>query len=429
MAVRPHAPTWNETHHLCTSSCDIGANLPVGCSQDRLPPRSASHGTFLETCRHGDVIPTLHQLVLTRMQSPVRAPGVDVVLDQIHHRYAGATAVESVSLAIPAGELVALLGPSGCGKTTLLRVVAGLLRQTGGTVRIGTEIVDALPTNERGAGIVFQNYALFPHMTVEANVAYGLRARGVDAAAARATALEMLSMVRMADYGKRYPRELSGGQQQRVALARTLAVRPRVLLLDEPFAALDKNLRLDMQIEIKRIQRELGITTLLVTHDQDEAMSMADRIAVMHAGRVEQFDTPEAIYDRPATLFVATFIGTANLLAGRLAAGDQGGFSVACEGGGALALERAAPCSRSGAVVVAARPEHLALAAPSEYTLPATVEMVLPLGPSLVYELLLGNGRTVKVTQPRNAELHRYAAGDRVGLSLRPGSPAGVFAG
>ena len=363
------------------------------------------------------------------MPAPVRAPSVEVVLDRIHHRYAGATAVESVSLDVPAGELVALLGPSGCGKTTLLRIVAGLLRQTGGTVRMGAEVVDALPTNERGAGIVFQNYALFPHMSVAANVAYGLRARGVAAQKARRAAAEMLAMVRMEAFGARYPRELSGGQQQRVALARTLAVRPRVLLLDEPFAALDKNLRLDMQIEIKRIQRELGITTLLVTHDQDEAMSMADRIAVMNAGRVEQFDTPETIYDRPATRFVATFIGTANLLAGRLAPGGPRGFTVECDGGGSLALDRAAPCSRAGSVVVAARPEHLSLAAPADGALPATVGMVLPLGPSLVYELLLGNGHTLKVTQPRNAEAHRYAAGDRVGVSLRPGSPAGVFAG
>ena len=367
------------------------------------------------------------------MQAPLRAPGVDVVLDQIHHRYAGATAVESVSLDIPAGELVALLGPSGCGKTTLLRIVSGLLRQTRGTVRIGADVVDALPTNERGAGIVFQSYALFPHMTVEANVAYGLRARGVAAAEARKTADEMLAMVRMTAYAKRYPRELSGGQQQRVALARTLAVRPRVLLLDEPFAALDKNLRLDMQIEIKRIQRELGITTLLVTHDQDEAMSMADRIAVMNAGAVEQFDTPEAIYDRPATLFVATFIGTANLLEGRLDSRNDGahagGFAVACDGGGYFALECAAPCSRAGKVVIAARPEHLSLGSLSSTSLPATVEMVLPLGPSLVYELALAGGKTLKVTQPRNSEHPRHEVGDRVGVSLRAGSPAGVFAG
>ncbi|MFT4267495.1 MAG: ABC transporter ATP-binding protein [Xenophilus sp.] len=362
------------------------------------------------------------------MTVPAPASGVTVELDQIHHRYAGSVAVESVSLQIRAGELVALLGPSGCGKTTLLRIVAGLMRQSGGSVRIGGEGVDALPTNERGAGIVFQNYALFPHMTVEANVAYGLRARGVAAAGARAAARQMLELVRMSAFGQRYPRELSGGQQQRVALARTLAVKPKVLLLDEPFAALDKNLRLDMQIEVRRIQRELGITTVLVTHDQEEAMSMADRIAVMHAGRVEQFDTPEAVYDRPATLFVATFIGTANLLPGRMARQEGAGYAVDCEGGGHLALPLARPCSRAGAVVLATRPEHLALGQPAADALPAQVEMVLPLGPSLVYELRLAGGASVKVTQPRTAEQPRFAAGDAVGLRLRPGSSASVYA-
>ena len=353
--------------------------------------------------------------------------GVGVRLAAVQHRYGDSVAVDDVSLTVAPGELVALLGPSGCGKTTLLRIVAGLLNQTGGSVLIGDEVVDRLPTRERGAGIVFQSYALFPHMTVQANVAYGLRARGIEPAECARTVAAMLALVRMGDFAGRYPRELSGGQQQRVALARTLAVRPKVLLLDEPFAALDRNLRLDMQIEIKRIQRELGITTLLVTHDQEEAMSMADRIAVMNAGRVQQFDTPEAIYDRPATLFVATFIGTANLLKGRMVRG-AGGFTVECDAGGRLALEQAAPCSRNGAVWVAARPEHLAMAQPSANALAARVEMVLPLGPSLVYELALPGGSTIKVTQPRHEGEARFRVGEQVGVNLRPGSPAGVFA-
>ncbi len=360
--------------------------------------------------------------------SAAPAPGVEVRLDAIRHRYGDAFAVEDVALRIAPGELVALLGPSGCGKTTLLRIVAGLLRQSEGTVRIGDDVVDALPPNERGAGIVFQSYALFPHMTVEANVAYGLRARGAPADEIGRTVGAMLEMVRMPAFRGRYPRELSGGQQQRVALARTLAVRPRVLLLDEPFAALDKNLRLDMQIEIRRIQRELGVTTVLVTHDQEEAMSMADRIAVMNAGRVEQFDTPEAVYDTPQTLFVATFVGTANLVEGRLAQRHDGGWALEAAAGGALALARAAPCSREGAVVLAARPEHLAIGAPGPGALPATVGMALPLGPSLVYELALDDGRPLKVTMPRTSDGVRLAAGDRVGVSLRPGSPAAVFA-
>jgi len=344
----------------------------------------------------------------------------------VEHRYGDAVAVAGVSLQTEPGELVALLGPSGCGKTTLLRIVAGLLQQTAGQVQIGERIVDALPTHERGAGIVFQSYALFPHMTVAANVAYGLRARGAATARIQRTVDEMLGLVRMGHLRQRYPRELSGGQQQRVALARTLAVQPQVLLLDEPFAALDKNLRLDMQIEIKRIQRDLGITTLLVTHDQEEAMSMADRIAVMNAGEVVQFAAPEVVYDHPATLFVARFVGTANLLPGRLSR-DSTGFSVRLDAGGRLALPLAAPCSREGAVWVSVRPEHLSMAAPGGDALPATVAMVLPLGPSLVYELSLADGSTLKVTLPRHEGAQRFEPGQSVGLLLRPGAPAAVF--
>jgi len=211
-----------------------------------------------------------------------------------------------------------------------------------------------------------------------------------------------------------------------VALARTLAVKPQVLLLDEPFAALDKNLRLDMQIEIKRIQRDLGITTLLVTHDQEEAMSMADRVAVMNAGEVVQFAAPEAVYDHPATLFVARFVGTANLLPGRLAR-NGAGFVVHLDAGGRLALPVAAPCSREGAVWVSVRPEHLAMAAPGGDALPATVAMVLPLGPSLVYELRLADGGTLKVTLPRHEDAQRFAPGQAVGLLVRAGAPVAVF--
>lgn len=367
------------------------------------------------------------------MPASARDRGVAIRLDSVTHRYGDAVAVDAVDLEIRAGELVALLGPSGCGKTTLLRIVAGLIAQTGGSVRLDGEAVDRLPPNERGAGIVFQNYALFPHMTVAANVGYGLRARGAARAEVERVVGDMLALVRMSQFGHRYPRELSGGQQQRVALARTLAVQPKVLLLDEPFAALDKNLRLDMQIEIRRIQRELGITTIIVTHDQDEAMSMADRIAVMNTGVLEQFDAPETLYDRPMSLFVASFVGTANLIEGRLS-GSTGAFRFEADGVSAIHFESAGPCSRPGAVVFAARPEHLELRSagvpiqPSGGEIDATVEMVLPLGPSLVYELSRATGKALKVVVPRATEASRYEVGQPVKIGVRSGAPVSFFA-
>src|SRR5205085_2852552 len=233
--------------------------------------------------------------------------GHRLTLRGITHRFGDFTAVHDIELDISGGELVALLGPSGCGKSTLLRIIAGFIAQTEGSVLFDNEPVDHLAPNRRGAGIVFQNYALFPHMTVAENVAYGLHARSTPKEKIGPRVAEMLGLVHMDHLAERLPRQLSGGQQQRIALARALAVDPKILLLDEPFGALDKNLRLDMQIEVKRLQREYGITTILVTHDQEEALSMADRIAVMNRGRVEQFASATEIYDRPATLFVNQF--------------------------------------------------------------------------------------------------------------------------
>ncbi|MSP77816.1 MAG: ABC transporter ATP-binding protein, partial [Rhodospirillaceae bacterium] len=232
----------------------------------------------------------MQTLAPTELQQAPAGRTLDV--DDLTVRYGSAVAVDGVSLNIEPGEVVALLGPSGCGKTTLLRAIAGFVRQAGGRILVDGASIDHLPANQRNVGIVFQNYALFPHMNVVENVAYGLRARGQGRAAANERVARMLDMVQLGGFRERLPRQLSGGQQQRVALARALAVEPSILLLDEPFAALDRNLRLDMQIEVKRLQRRLGLTTILVTHDQDEAMSVADRIAVMNKGTVEQFDTP-----------------------------------------------------------------------------------------------------------------------------------------
>ena len=359
---------------------------------------------------------------------PAVGAGASLALARITHRYGGALAVDDVSLQVAPGELVALLGPSGCGKTTLLRIVAGLLRQTEGHVQVDGSAVDALPPNERGAGIVFQNYALFPHMTVQQNVAYGLRARGTPATQIETTVERMLALVKMDALRARFPRELSGGQQQRVALARTLAVAPRVLLLDEPFAALDKNLRLDMQIEVKRIQRELAITTIMVTHDQEEALSMADRVAVMNAGRVEQFAPPESIYDHPDSLFVAQFIGSANLIRGRLQMGT-GQAAFLPTGGGELQLHAARPCSRTGSAVLSVRPEHWVLhPADGGDGMPATVRMVLPLGPTVVQELELADGTPIKVTTARTGRGARLAPGSAVRVVLAEDAAVAVFA-
>jgi putative spermidine/putrescine transport system ATP-binding protein len=325
-------------------------------------------------------------------------------------RYGQTLAVDGVTLAIEPGEVVALLGPSGCGKTTLLRVIAGFVRQAAGRVRVDGAPIDQLPANQRNIGIVFQNYALFPHMTVAENVAYGLRARGKGGPEIQARVARFLDTVQLGGFRDRLPRQLSGGQQQRVALARALAVEPSILLLDEPFAALDRNLRLDMQIEVKRLQRTLGLTTILVTHDQDEAMSVADRIAVMNRGKVEQFDTPVAIYDRPATLFVNGFIGTTNLLAGKIATLANGSATVTLDAGATLELPLDLPLDRpapaglaAGApVLLSVRPEQLTLSAsPGPACWRIEPGLSLPLGAQLVHEARTADGVSLKIVEPR----------------------------
>jgi putative spermidine/putrescine transport system ATP-binding protein len=343
--------------------------------------------------------------------SPQVAPaGRTLDVDSVTVRYGAAVAVDGVSLAIEPGEVVALLGPSGCGKTTLLRVIAGFVRQAGGRVLVDGAGIDHLPANQRNVGIVFQNYALFPHMTVAENVAYGLRARGQRGAAVDQRVERMLDMVQLGAFRERLPRQLSGGQQQRVALARALAVEPSILLLDEPFAALDRNLRLDMQIEVKRLQRQLGLTTILVTHDQDEAMSVADRIAVMNKGKVEQFDTPVAIYDRPQTLFVNGFIGTTNLLPGKVASVVGDIATVALDAGATLRLP-AQGIAAGSPVIVSVRPEQLVLSpVATAESWPIEPGLSLPLGSQLVHEARTVDGAALKVVEPRRrtaSEAHR----------------------
>ena len=331
-------------------------------------------------------------------------------VEDLSVRYGTSTAVDGVTLAIEPGEVVALLGPSGCGKTTRLRVIAGFVRQATGRVRVDGATIDHLPPNQRNIGIVFQNYALFPHMTVAENVAYGLHARGSRGPEVQARVSRFLETVQLGGFKERLPRQLSGGQQQRVALARALAIEPSILLLDEPFAALDRNLRLDMQIEIKRLQRTLGLTTILVTHDQDEAMSIADRIAVMNKGKVEQFDTPVAIYDQPQTLFVNGFIGTTNLMNGKIASLQNGTATVTLDVGASVTLPAPVGMGIGAPVLMSVRPEQLALAAaPRPDTWKIAPGLALPIGAQLVHEVRTTDGTFLKIIEPRRATMNDVA--------------------
>ena len=298
-----------------------------------------------------------------------------ITLRDVTKRYGSLTTVDKVSLEIAQGEFVAFLGPSGCGKTTTLRMIAGLAFASEGSIYFGDRDVTVLPPYLRDAGLVFQGYALFPHMTVAQNVAFGLEMRKVGREEKERRVIEALSLVKLDHLAGRLPKQLSGGQQQRVALARAIVYQPEVLLLDEPLSALDARLRHEVRTDLRRLQSKLGLTTIFVTHDQDEAMSVADRIVVMSAGKVEQIGTPHDIYERPASRFVAEFIGLANFMEGDLAAPDR----FRASNGETLAIT--ADARRASASTIAIRPERISLHRPASEILAdnqmaATVEEV-----------------------------------------------------
>jgi putative spermidine/putrescine transport system ATP-binding protein len=301
-------------------------------------------------------------------------------IEKLHKAFGQNVAVHRVDLSVVRGEFVSLLGPSGCGKTTVLRMVAGFEGPTGGSIRIAERDVTDFGPSQRNVGMVFQAYALFPNMTVAQNVAFGLKVARKGAAETAARVEEMLNLIKLPHLGQRYPYQLSGGQQQRVALARALAIRPQILLLDEPLSALDAKIRVSLREEIRTVQRQLGITTLFVTHDQEEALSMSDRVVVMNEGRVEQAGTPSEIYNFPRSRFVASFVGTLNLLEGRVL--DAGAGRLAIDGQ-EIRSARGIAGTDGETRTIALRPEALTLGAAtrsSGNSLQGTIEDVSFLG-------------------------------------------------
>jgi len=351
---------------------------------------------------------------VTKARDRAARSAVEVRLEGLSRHYGSVVALDKLDLTLEPGQLIALLGPSGCGKTTTLRLLAGLEDADAGRVIVGGRDITHVSASKRDMGMVFQAYSLFPHMTVRQNVAFGLRLRRVSAAERDQRAIEMLELVGLAEHATRYPHQLSGGQQQRVALARALAIEPQVLLLDEPLSALDAKVRAQLRDEIRRIQLEVGITTLFVTHDQEEALAIADRVGVMRAGHLEQLAPPTEVYSRPATSFVAEFVGLSNRLAGEVKDG-----SVIVRGCTLPLVERDTP---NGQVVALVRPEAVTLAsqgaAEPAGPLAGTVIAVTFLGATSRVTVDLGDARIL--AQLSTADATVLSAGSPVALTIRP---------
>jgi spermidine/putrescine transport system ATP-binding protein len=338
----------------------------------------------------------------------------DIRLERVTKRFDDVVAVDNLTLDVPHGAFFALLGPSGCGKTTTLRMIGGFEEPTDGTIFLGDHDVTGLPPYRRDVNTVFQSYALFPHLSIYENVAFGLRRRGVGGDDLRQQVTRILELVQLAGYEKRKPRQLSGGQQQRVALARALVNSPRVLLLDEPLGALDLKLRKEMQLFIKALQHDLGITFIHVTHDQEEAMTMADSIAVMNKGHIEQLGSPDELYEKPATPFVARFLGVSNLLEGEA----QGDGTVKLSDG--TVVRALASAGRNGPVAVGIRPEKIRLGAGEENSLTGEVRESAYIGVSTQYIVTTAHGLITVYVQNTDARASAANAGDHVTLSWSP---------
>ena len=344
------------------------------------------------------------------------APVADVRLVDLTKRFDDVVAVDDVSLEIEHGQFFALLGPSGCGKTTTLRMIGGFEEPTAGRIELGGRDVGSLPPYKRDVNTVFQSYALFPHLTVFENVAFGLRRKKLRGEELQKRVREALDLVGLGLLEKRKPRQLSGGQQQRIALARALVNHPRVLLLDEPLGALDLKLRKEMQLELKRIQHEVGITFIHVTHDQEEAMTMADQIVIMEGGRIEQQGTPGELYEQPRTAFVASFLGVSNLLYGAAVAADR----VRLEDGTEVEVPREALGGRTGKVQIGVRPEKLRLGDGHANTLVGTVAESAYIGVSTQYIVETPAGAVTVYVQNDRPGRNGVSPGDRLKVGWSP---------
>jgi spermidine/putrescine transport system ATP-binding protein len=343
----------------------------------------------------------------------------DIELERLVKRYGEVTAVAGIDLHVRGGEFFTMLGPSGCGKTTTLRLIAGFERPDDGAIRLDRTEMSHTPPHRRKVNTVFQSYALFPHITVADNVAFGLRYQRLTKAEAKRRTEKAMALVQLTGFERRRPGQLSGGQQQRVALARALVLEPPVLLLDEPLGALDARLRVDLQVELKRIQETLGVTFVYVTHDQDEALTMSDRVAVMRDGRIEQLGEPQALYEEPATAFVANFLGSSNLIPATLAGRENGHCRLVV---GSFTLRAAQPAAGgAGEAMAMIRPERVRLeahGASGENRVPGMVEEVVYLGFHQELRVRLATGALVKVNVPNDGAAASYSQGDAVAVHL-----------
>lgn len=343
----------------------------------------------------------------------------DVIIDNVSVAFGKARVLENLSLEIPSGSFFTLLGPSGCGKTTLLRVIAGFIIPQSGKVQFADRNVTTVPPHRRNTGLVFQDYALFPHKSVFENVAYGLRARNVNETTIKDKVTTYLGRVGLASFAERAPSALSGGQRQRVALARSLAIEPDVLLMDEPLSALDANLRQEMRLFLGEIQREVGVTTVFVTHDQDEALAMSDQIALMQSGQIEQMASPTELHHRPRTVSVASFIGAANLLSAKVL--SISGDVAACELLGQTVEVAANGLQPTDAVKLCAHHQEATIAVANGAAtpgLPGKVRAKSFLGGHSRYEVILASGENMTITQSTGFGTPQYEAGDDVVVQL-----------